>query len=103
VHTTPHPVWFQFLVGRAGRLDGVMQLTLGGVQQLLGLLAMTGHVVVVGGTGAIHFLNRFPHVLVHFVQIMPVPHRLGVSRDTDEHSGTQQSKRYFLHKDLQAV
>jgi hypothetical protein len=44
----------------------------GRVQMFLGLCAVAFHIVVVSGAGSIHFVNRFQHVLVNFVEIVPI-------------------------------
>jgi hypothetical protein len=56
---------------------GEVEFVFGAVQQLLGFGAVTVHVVVVGGTGAIHFMDGLGHVFVDFVQIVPVVNRCG--------------------------
>ena len=54
-----------------------MQLVLGRFQMLFRLGAMPSHIVVVGGSGVIHFMNCFHHVIMNRVQIVPVMHPIG--------------------------
>jgi len=39
---------------------------------LLGLLTVPGHVVVVGGTGMLHFMDRLADVSADCIQVVPV-------------------------------
>ncbi len=59
------------------RLDRLVQLTLCFMQMMLCLCAMPGHVVVVGFAGVVQFVDRFLHVAMNRVQIVPVMHSIG--------------------------
>ncbi len=50
---------------------------LGSAQMLFGFCAMSGHIVMIGGAGAIHFLHRFKHMVVSPFEIGPIVHFLG--------------------------
>ncbi len=54
-----------------------MEFTFGGVKVLFRLYSMTGHVVMVGSTGAIHLLDGFVYVFVGRFQVMPVTNPVG--------------------------
>ena len=54
-----------------------MKFMLCGAQMLFGFYAVSPHVVVVGGSGNFHLVNRFLHVVVARFQVMPVMNALG--------------------------
>jgi len=56
-----------------------MKLALGSTQKFFRLGAVAGHIVVIGRASAFHFRNRFLHMIVHRVQIMPIVNSLGES------------------------
>ena len=58
----------------AGGFDREAQLMLGCMQVLLGLGAVSCHVIVVGFAGVFHLVDRFNNVVVNAVQIVPVVH-----------------------------
>jgi hypothetical protein len=86
-------------VGCPGGLDRLVQLALGLVQQFLGLRSVAGHVVVIRGPGAIHLVDRFQHVVVNLVEIVPVVHRVGTGHTAGERQGGGDSKHSFPHVD----
>jgi hypothetical protein len=55
-----------------GRLDRFVQFTLCLPQILFRLGAMSGHVVVIGCAGSFHLVDRFLHVIMDFLQVVPV-------------------------------
>lgn len=44
----------------------------GGSQMFFGTDSMAIHVIVIGGPGALHLVNRFRYMLVDIVEIMPI-------------------------------
>ncbi len=59
------------------RLDRLVQLTLRFMQMMLRLRAMSGHIIVVGFAGVVEFVDRFLHVVMDRVQIVPIMHSIG--------------------------
>jgi hypothetical protein len=66
------------------------------MQMLYGLGAVSFHVVVVGGTGAVHLMDGFVNMLVNFIQIVPVA---DVRECGASHEGQAECGDYkrFLH------
>jgi len=54
--------------------DRQAQLVLGRMQMLLGLDAVSCHVIVVGRARVLHFMDRLNYVVVYLVQVVPVVH-----------------------------
>ncbi len=61
----------------ADRLDRFVQLMLGCVQMFFRLGAMPGHIVVIGSAGVLQLMDRFLHVVMDRVQIVPVMNPVG--------------------------
>src|SRR5271165_4724945 len=61
----------------ADGLDRFMQFALCGMQMLFCLYAMSLHVIVVGGAGAVQLVDGFLHVVVDRIQVMPVMNPIG--------------------------
>jgi hypothetical protein len=59
------------------RLDRFVQLALRRPQMLFRLRAMPLHIVVVGGAGHFQLMDRFVHVVMDLVQVMPVTNLIG--------------------------
>jgi hypothetical protein len=45
---------------------------------------VAGHVVVIRSPGVLHLVDRFLHVVVNLVEIVPVVHRVGTGQATGE-------------------
>ena len=60
------------LVRRLRRLHSLVQFPLGPVQEFLSFGAVAGHVVVIGRARPVHLMNRFDHVIMDLVQVVPV-------------------------------
>ena len=55
-------------------LHGHIKLMFGGVQVFFGAGAVAFHIEVVSGAGSVHLVDRFLHVFMNFVQIVPIVH-----------------------------
>jgi hypothetical protein len=53
-----------------------MKFTLGLVQEFLGFRAVTRHIVVISGSSALQFMDRFHDVIVHLVKVTPIVDRI---------------------------
>jgi len=54
-----------------------MQFVFGRAQMFFSLDAVPRHVVVIGGTGTFHLMDRFLYVVVDGIQIVPVMNSVG--------------------------
>jgi hypothetical protein len=59
------------------RLDRLVQFALRRPQMLFRLCAMPSHIVMVGGAGHFQFMDRFVHMVMDLVQVMPVTNLIG--------------------------
>jgi hypothetical protein len=84
-------------VGRSRRFYRLVQLVLGLVQELLGLGSMSGHIVMVRGASAVHFMDRLDYVIVDLVEIVPIPHSLRKRYSGHEGECRCYGEHYFLH------
>jgi hypothetical protein len=57
-------------------LNRFMKFTLCLVQEFLGFRAVTGHIVVIGGSSALQLMDRFHDVIMHLLKIMPIVDRI---------------------------
>lgn len=62
-----------------------MQLFFGLTEQVFGLRAMAGHVVMVRSARAFHLVDRFLNVVMNFVKIVPVAYGSGKSQSGSEY------------------
>jgi len=65
-------------------LDGVVQLALRGVKVLFRLCAMASHIIVVGFASMVQLVDRFLHVGMNLVYVMPI-----VNSVSDCHPGSK--------------
>src|SRR4029077_1901374 len=65
---------------------------------LFGFGAVAHHVVVVGGAGAVHFMDRFHYMFVNCVQVMPVTNLRGQSCAGNEREGEGENRESLLHE-----
>jgi hypothetical protein len=69
------PLWVTRRILRElspGCLHGQVEFVFGCVQMLFGFGSVAFHIVVVGGSGALHFVDRLDDMLMAFVQVVPV-------------------------------
>jgi hypothetical protein len=56
----------------SGGFDSQVQFVFGRVQVFFGFRAVALHIVMIGGTGSFHFVDRFHYVFVNRIKIAPI-------------------------------